>query len=483
MSIHIVSEQLLSVNNLSEKDLTSVLGYLSERKLTYGDLYFQYIYNESWMLENRIIKNVSYSVENGVGVRAIVGEKTGFAYANSITLKSLRQSALAARSIILEPNNGQCKCSVFKQETHYPRYSTQDPLNSLTNEDKISLLHQIDMAARQVDKRVQDVTINLTGAYEQVLIAATDGTLAADIRPLVLLSMRVQIEDHGKFEKGIYGGGGRYGYEFFLDQIDGEVRVISWARNAVRMALVNFYAVSAPAGSFPVVLAAGCPGVLLHEAVGHGLEGDFNRRGTSLFSGKIGEKVASELCTVVDNGTLDGLRGSLSIDDEGVSGKYNILIEKGILKGYMQDKMNARLMGVVSTGNARRASYAYLPIPRMTNTYILSGNSTPAEIIESVDFGLYITTLSSGQVDITSGSFSFSTSEAYLIKNGKVTKPVKGATLIGSGIEVMQNISMIGSDLALDTGVSVCSKEGQNIAVSVGQPTLKVDHLTVGGTS
>ncbi|VFP82964.1 metalloprotease TldD [Candidatus Erwinia haradaeae] len=481
MSINFVSEQLLAANNLSQADLTSILGCLSERKLTYGDLYFQYIYNESWVLENKIIKNVSYAIENGVGVRAVSGEKTGFAYANEITLQALRQSALAARNIISESDNK--KCSVFKKEKYRPRYSTQDPLTSFAQEDKITLLHQIDTAARKVDKRVQEVIVSLTGTYEQILVAATDGTLAADIRPLVLLSMSVQIEDHGRFEKGIYGGGGRCGYEFFLDQVDGEVRAISWARNAVRMALVNLYAVSAPAGSFPIVLGAGCPGILLHEAVGHGLEGDFNRRGTSLFSGKIGQKVASELCTVVDNGTLDGARGSLSMDDEGVPSQCNILIEKGILKGYMHDKMNARLMGVVSTGNARRESYAYLPIPRMTNTHILSGQSTPTEMIDSIDYGLYVPTLSSGQVDITSGAFSFSTSEAYLIKNGKVTQPVKGATLIGSGIETMQNISMVGNDLALDTGMSVCGKEGQSIAVSVGQPTVKVDKLIVGGTA
>ncbi|VFP79652.1 metalloprotease TldD [Candidatus Erwinia haradaeae] len=482
MSINLASEHLLTVNNLSQKDLNAVLSCLSERKLTYGDLYFQYIYNESWVLEHKIIKNISYSIENGVGVRAVIGDKTGFAYANQITLEALHQSALAARSIIFEPDNNT-KCKILKTEKHCQRYSAQDPLSSLTNEDKIDLLHQIDNVVRKEDTRVQEVIINLTGTYEQILIAATDGTLAADVRPLVLLSISVHTEDHGRFERGTHGGGGRFGYEFFLDLVDGEARACSWGRDAVRMALVNLYSVSAPAGSFPVVLGSGCPGILLHEAVGHGLEGDLNRRGTSLFSGKIGQKIASELCTVVDNGSLDNLSGSLSIDDEGVPGQFNVLIENGILKSYMNDKLNARLMGVISTGNARRESYACLPIPRMTNTYLLSGKSTTLEMIESIDYGLYITALSSGQVDITSGSFSFSTSEAYLIENGKITKPVKGATLIGSGMETMNNISMVGNDLTLDTGLSVCIKEGQSVPVSVGQPTLKIDKITVGGTA
>ncbi|WP_313158867.1 metalloprotease TldD, partial [Mixta calida] len=342
---------------------------------------------------------------------------------------------------------------------------------------------RVDSAARAADKRVQEVSASLTGVYELVLVAATDGTLAADVRPLVRLSVSVLVEEDGKRERGSSGGGGRTGYDFFLADEAGEVRAERWAREAVRMALVNLSAVAAPAGSIPVVLGAGWPGVLLHEAVGHGLEGDFNRRGTSMFSGQMGKQVASELCTVVDDGTISGLRGSLAIDDEGVPGQYNVLIENGVLKGYMQDKLNARLMGVAPTGNGRRESYAHLPMPRMTNTYMLAGQSTPQEIIESVEYGLYAPNFGGGQVDITSGKFVFSTSEAYLIEKGKVTRPVKGATLIGSGIEAMQQISMVGNDLALDKGVGVCGKEGQSLPVGVGQPTLKLDRLTVGGTA
>ena len=481
MSLNLVSEQLLTANNISQSDLFSILGQLSERKLDYADLYFQSSYHESWVLEDRIIKDGSYNIDQGVGVRAISGEKTGFAYADQLTLNALQQSATAARSIVREQGNGQSR--TLGAVLNRPLYPALDPLQSLTREEKIELLHRVDNAARAADKRVQEVTASLTGVYELVLVAATDGTLAADVRPLVRLSVSVQVEDNGKRERGASGGGGRFGYEFFLADENGEVRAEAWAREAVRMALVNLNAVAAPAGMFPVVLGAGWPGVLLHEAVGHGLEGDFNRRGTSMFSGQMGQLVASELCTVVDDGTLDGLRGSLAIDDEGVPGQYNVLIEKGILKGYMQDKLNARLMGVPPTGNGRRESYAHLPMPRMTNTYMLAGQSTPQDIIESVEYGLYAPNFGGGQVDITSGKFVFSTSEAYLIENGKVTTPVKGATLIGSGIEAMQQISMVGNDLALDKGVGVCGKEGQSLPVGVGQPTLKLDKLTVGGTA
>lgn len=328
-----------------------------------------------------------------------------------------------------------------------------------------------------------EVNASLTGVYEQVLVAATDGTLAADIRPLVRLSVSVLVEHEGKRERGGSGGGGRYGYEYFLGIHQGQVLAEQYAKEAVRMALVNLSAIAAPAGMMPVVLGAGWPGVLLHEAVGHGLEGDFNRRGTSVFSGQIGELVASPLCTVVDDGTIAGRRGSLAIDDEGVPGQYNVLIENGVLKNYIQDKLNARLMGVAPTGNARRESYAHLPMPRMTNTYMLAGSSTPEDIIASVDKGIYAPNFGGGQVDITSGKFVFSTSEAYLIEKGKITSPVKGATLIGSGVEAMQQISMVGNDLALDKGVGVCGKEGQSVPVGVGQPTLKLDKMTVGGTA
>ena len=481
MSLTFVSEQLLAANKLSHQDLFSVLGQLAERRLDYADLYFQSSYHEAWVIEDGIIKDGSYNIDQGVGVRAVSGEKTGFAYADQITLNALQQSAHAARSIVRDSGNGQVH--TLGEISHKALYPLLDPLQSLPREEKIALLHRIDKVARAADKRVQEVSASITGVYEQILVAATDGTLAADVRPLVRLSVSVLVEQDGKRERGSSGGGGRFGYDYFLEIADGEVRADAYAKEAVRMALINLSAVAAPAGNMPVVPGAGWPGVLLHEAVGHGLEGDFNRRGTSVFSGQMGQLVASELCTVVDDGTLQGLRGSLAIDDEGVPGQYNMLIENGILKGYMQDKLNARLMGVAPTGNGRRESYAHLPMPRMTNTYMLAGKSTPEEIIASVEYGLYAPNFGGGQVDITSGKFVFSTTEAYLIEKGRITKPVKGATLIGSGIEAMQQISMVGNDLALDKGVGVCGKEGQSLPVGVGQPTLKLDTLTVGGTA
>ncbi|MBT0728622.1 metalloprotease TldD [Rosenbergiella nectarea] len=481
MKLNLVSEHLLTQNTITHDDLSRVLSQLSERHLDYGDLYFQSSMHESWGLEDNIIKEGSWHIDQGVGIRAVSGEKTGFAYADQLTLKALEQSAGAARSIVQEQGDG--KVRTLAAVEHKALYAAINPLDSLTREDKIALLHRVNRVARDADPRVQEVSAHLSGVYEEVLIAATDGTFAADIRPLVRLSISVQVEDKGKREHGSCGGGGRTGYEFFLLDEQGETRCDGWAKEAVRMALVNLSAVAAPAGTLPVVLGAGWPGVLLHEAVGHGLEGDFNRRGTSMFSGQMGQSVASELCTVVDDGTLDGLRGSIAIDDEGVPGQYNVLIEKGILKGFIQDKLNARLMGLPPTGNGRRESYAHLPMPRMTNTYMLAGKSTPQEIIESVDYGIYAPNFGGGQVDITSGKFVFSTSEAYLIEKGKITSPVKGATLIGSGIEAMQQISMVGNDLALDKGVGVCGKEGQSVPVGVGQPTLKLDRLTVGGTA
>ncbi|KMV71260.1 MULTISPECIES: metalloprotease TldD [Erwiniaceae] len=481
MKLNLVSEHLLTQNTITHDDLSRVLSQLSERHLDYGDLYFQSSMHESWGLEDNIIKEGSWHIDQGVGIRAVSGEKTGFAYADQLTLKALEQSAGAARSIVQEQGDG--KIRTLAAVEHKALYAAINPLDSLTREDKIALLHRVNRVARDADPRVQEVSAHLSGVYEEVLIAATDGTFAADIRPLVRLSISVQVEDQGKREHGSCGGGGRTGYEFFLLDEQGETRCDGWAKEAVRMALVNLSAVAAPAGTLPVVLGAGWPGVLLHEAVGHGLEGDFNRRGTSMFSGQMGQPVASELCTVVDDGTLNGLRGSIAIDDEGVPGQYNVLIEKGILKGFIQDKLNARLMGLPPTGNGRRESYAHLPMPRMTNTYMLAGQSTPQEIIESVDYGIYAPNFGGGQVDITSGKFVFSTSEAYLIEKGKITSPVKGATLIGSGIEAMQQISMVGNDLALDKGVGVCGKEGQSVPVGVGQPTLKLDRLTVGGTA
>lgn len=480
MNLNQVSEQLLTANNIHHQDLFTLLEQLSERRIDYADLYFQSSYHELWVLEDCIIKDASYNIDQGVGIRAVSGEKTGFAYADQINLQALTQSAQAARSIVRE--RGEGKARILAAVENPVLYPSLNPLQSLSREEKIALLHQVDTAARAADKRVQEVTASLSGVYEQVLVAATDGTLAADVRPLVRLSINVQVEDNGKREHGSSGGGSRCGYAFFFEDEKGEVRAQAWAREAVRIALVNLSAVAAPAGTMPVVLGAGWPGVLLHEAVGHGLEGDFNRHGTSVFSGQMDQQVASTLCTVVDDGTLEGLRGSLSIDDEGTVGQYNLLIEKGILKGYMQDKLNARLMGVKPTGNGRRESYAHLPMPRMTNTYMLAGESTPQDIISSVDVGLYAPNFAGGQVDITSGKFVFSTSEAYLIKDGKISHAVKGATLIGSGIEAMQQISMVGNDLALDKGVGICGKEGQSVPVGVGQPTLKLDKLTVGGT-
>ena len=481
MSLTFVSEQLLAANNLSHNDLFTLLGQMTERRLDYADLYFQSSYHEAWVIEDGIIKDGSYNIDQGVGVRAVSGEKTGFAYADQLTLNALELSVNAARSIVSEQGGG--RVHTLGEVSFKPLYPLLDPLDSLPREEKIALLHRVDRAARAADPRVKEVTASLSGVYEQVLVAASDGTLAADVRPLVRLSISVQVEQDGKRERGSSGGGGRFGYDHFLADEDGDVRADNWAREAVRIALVNLSAIAAPAGTMPVVLGAGWPGVLLHEAVGHGLEGDFNRRGSSVFSGQMGKLVASPLCTVVDDGTLSGRRGSLAIDDEGVPGQYNMLIENGILKGYMQDKLNARLMGVPPTGNGRRESYAHLPMPRMTNTYMLAGQSTPQEIIESVEYGLYAPNFGGGQVDITSGKFVFSTSEAYLIENGRITSPVKGATLIGSGIEAMQQISMVGNDLALDKGVGVCGKEGQSVPVGVGQPTLKLDKLTVGGTA
>ena len=481
MSFSTVSNHLLTAHDLDEQDLFSVLTQLADRHIDYGDLYFQSSFHEAWVLEDKIIKNGSYNIDQGVGIRAVSGEKTGFAYADQISLTALQQSASAARSIVREQGNG--KVQSLHRVNNTALYAALDPLRAMPREEKIALLHRLDRVARAEDPRVQEVNASLTGVYEEVLVAATDGTLATDIRPLVRLSVSVLVEEDGKREHGGSGGGGRFGYEYFLGTEDGEIRADHFAREAVRMALVNLSAVAAPAGLMPVVLGAGWPGVLLHEAVGHGLEGDFNRRGASVFSGKIGQQVTSSLCTIVDDGTIGDRRGSLAIDDEGVPGQYNILIENGILKGYMQDKLNARLMGVDPTGNGRRESYAHLPMPRMTNTYMLAGETSPEEIIASVKNGLYAPNFGGGQVDITSGKFVFSTSEAYLIEYGKITRPVEGATLIGSGIEAMQQVSMVGNDLKLDKGVGVCGKEGQSVPVGVGQPTLKLDSITVGGTA
>ena len=477
-----VSERLLTPNNLSHQDISHLLDMLSSRQIDFGDLYFLSGYYESWVLEDSIIKNASFHRDQGVGVRAVVGEKTGFAYTDQLSLNRLEQSVLAANSITKQQT--PIVVTPFKTSKMVPMYASINPINSFSQEQKIALLRQVDQLARSIDKNVIEVSASLTGSYEDILIAGTDGTLCADIRPLVRLSVSVIVEKDGKRERGGSGGGGRFGYEYFLNinPKTSESLADSYTREAVRLALVSLSAKAAPAGTMPVILGAGWPGVLLHEAVGHGLEGDFNRKNSSVFSGKIGEKVTSELCTIVDDGTIENRRGSLSIDDEGTVSQKTVLIENGILKGYMFDKTNAKLMNTHSTGNGRREGYACLPMPRMTNTYMLAGKSTFDDIINSVDYGLYAPNFSGGQVDITSGKFVFSTSEAYLIEKGKITTPVKGATLIGSGIETMQQISMVGNDLTLDSGVGICGKAGQSVPVGVGQPTLKVDNLTVGGT-
>lgn len=474
--LDIAKQALLVPTGLSETDLSSVLGKLAGQHVDSADLYFQSMRQESWSLEDGIVKEGHYHIEQGVGVRAISGEKTGFAYSDEIILPALTQAATTARAIARQGQEAQIQA--WHSNTMPRHYSADDPLASLSAQDKIQLLQQLDSQARKIDPRVKQVFVSLAGVYEVILVASTDGTLAGDVRPLVRLNVSVIAEHKGRREQGSFGGGGRVSYDYFLDA----QRAEDYVQEAVRQALVNLEAVDAPAGGMPVVLGPGWPGVLLHEAVGHGLEGDFNRKGSSVFSGRIGEQVASTACTVVDNGTMPGRRGSLNVDDEGVITQETVLIEKGILKGYMQDKHNAHLMGVHSTGNGRRESYAHLPMPRMTNTYMLAGEHDPEEIIASVDKGIYAVNFGGGQVDITSGKFVFSASEAYLIENGKVTTPVKGATLIGNGPEVMQKISMVGNDLQLDQGVGVCGKEGQSVPVGVGQPTLRIDELTVGGT-
>lgn len=475
-----VEQNLLTASELSSHELQQTLGFLFQHQLDYADLYFQSSVHESWVLEDGLVKDGSFNIERGVGVRAISGEKTGFAYSDSINLNALQQAATAARGITSHGQQG--KVQVFSRSGNSDIYLPCEPLQSLSNTDKVGLLHQVEAFIRSLDSRAEQVMVSLSGVYEEVLVAASDGTFATDIRPLVRLNCSVLLQQDGRRERGSAGGGARTDYLYFSEQLDGIPRWQHYAREAVRQAQVNLTAVDAPAGTMPVVLGAGWPGVLLHEAVGHGLEGDFNRKGSSTFSGRIGQKVTSEHCTIVDDGTLLHRRGSLNVDDEGTKSQYNILIEKGILKGYIQDKHNAMLMGVPPTGNGRRESFAHLPMPRMTNTYMLAGEATPEDIIASVKKGIYAPNFGGGQVDITSGKFVFSASEAYLIEDGKITRPIKGATLIGNGPEAMQQVSMVGNDLKLDTGVGVCGKQGQSVPVGVGQPTLKLDAMTVGGT-
>ncbi|OOG25893.1 metalloprotease TldD [Thioalkalivibrio denitrificans] len=476
--LQVAKQQFMEPAGLSEGDLDRALGGLMGPGIDAGDLYFQLTRHESWSLEDGIVKDGSYNIEQGVGVRAISGDKTGFAYSDDIRMPTLLEASAAARAIARQNTTGAV--AVRRHQIGHQLYAPLDPLATLDERAKIDLLHRVDAEARRQDPRVSQVMVSLNGVHEVIMVANTDGTLAADVRPLVRLGVNVIVEGKDRRrEQAQGGGGGRVGYGYFLD----EDRALEYARDAVRQALVNLEAVDAPAGTLTVVLGPGWPGVLLHEAVGHGLEGDFNRKGTSAFSGRIGQKVAAEGVTVVDDGTLADRRGSLNVDDEGTPTQCTTLIENGVLRCFMQDRLNARLMGVPATGNGRRESYAHLPMPRMTNTYMLAGEHDPGEILESVERGLYAVNFGGGQVDITSGKFVFSASEAYLIENGRVTRPVKGATLIGNGPEVLNRVSMVGNDLKLDNGVGTCGKEGQSVPVGVGQPTLRVDGLTVGGTS
>jgi len=467
--------RLLEPTGLDDSHLEKALGALMTPGVDSADLYFQLVRRESWSLEDGIVKVGSHSIDHGVGARAIAGEKTGFAYTDEIQLNALLQASQAAGAIARQGDNASlARWQVPAVNRLYPAI---DPITTADDTEKVALLKQVDELARSLDPRVKQVMASVAAAHDVVLVAASDGTLAADIRPLIRLNVSVIVEENGRREQGFAGGGGRHGYEYFLTTGHPE----AYVREAVRQALVNLEAQAAPAGEMTVVLGPGWPGVLLHEAIGHGLEGDFNRKKTSAFSGLLGEQVASEFCTVVDDGAMEGRRGSLNMDDEGTATQQTVLIQDGVLTGYMQDKMNAQLMGMKPTGNGRRESYAHLPLPRMTNTYMLPGPHDPEEIIASVDKGIYAKNFAGGQVDITSGKFVFSASESYLIENGKLGAPVKDATLIGDGPSVLREVSMVGTDLELDSGIGVCGKEGQSVPVGVGQPTLKVDHLTVGG--
>ncbi len=481
MSLADVQHNLLDASDISLHQIEQTFALFDTHQVDYADMYFQSSQHEAWVLEDGIIKNGSYNIERGVGVRAISGEKTGFAYSDDINLTALKDAAKAARGIAPKLDVTPARKHLQSRDV-VQKYMRDNPLLAMAEEEKIALLKACDQYIRAQAPNAEQVSVSITGVYEEILIIATDGTLASDIRPLIRLNVSVLLEENGRRERGGSGAGGRYAYTFFTAEEDGVPFYQSVADDALHMARINLQAEAAPAGNMPVVLGAGWPGVLLHEAVGHGLEGDFNRKGASTFSGRIGEQVAAKGVTVVDDGTIPDRRGSLSIDDEGTPSGYNVLIEDGILRGYMQDKHNARLMGVAPTGNGRRESYSHLPMPRMTNTYMLGGEYSPDEIISNVKQGIYAPNFGGGQVDITSGKFVFSTSEAYLIEDGKITTPIKGATLIGNGPDVMSKISMIGNDMSLDRGVGVCGKDGQSVPVGVGQPTLKVDELTVGGT-
>ncbi|USQ13165.1 metalloprotease TldD [Legionella lytica] len=471
-------EILLAPASLDESGIEKLFKSMMSHHIDDADLYFQSCSYESWYLEDSVVKSGSFSLDKGVGIRAVSGDKTGFAYCDDILLPSMLRAADAARSIALA--GAKVLQPVPINAVAQSRYHGLNPIEGMSKQEKIALLEAIDKEARSIDPRVVQVNASLSGCYEVVMVADMHGKMVADVRPLVSVNVSVIVEDkNGRRESARSGGGGRVAYSYFTEKDN----ALSYAREAVREALVNLDAKPAPAGTMPVVLGPGWPGVLLHEAVGHGLEGDFNRKGLSAFSGRIGQQVAAPGVTVVDDGTLKDRRGSLTMDDEGTPSQCTTLIEDGVLVNYMQDKLNAKLMGMQSTGNCRRESYAHVPMPRMTNTYMLAGQHDPEEIIRSVKRGLYAVNFGGGQVDITSGQFVFSASEAYLIEDGKITAPVKGATLIGNGPDVMKKVSMIGNDLSLDRGIGVCGKDGQSVPVGVGQPTLKIDALTVGGTS
>ena len=468
---------LLAPFSLTEGDLSRVFGQILTHQVDYADLYFQYSRSEAWSLDEGIVKSGSFNIDQGVGVRAMSGEKTAFAYSDDISSRALTDAATAVRAIAAAGQNGILPALKHGAAGH-ALYVPNDPIASLPAEAKVKLLERLEGFTRALDPRVIQVIASLAGEYEVILVAGSDGRLAADIRPLVRCSISVIVEENGKREQGSAGGGGRFDFAYYDDEV-----LQRYAKEAVHQAVTNLKAEAAPAGQMTVVLGAGWPGILLHEAVGHGLEGDFNRKGSSTFSGRVGQRVASKGVTVIDDGTIADRRGSLNIDDEGNPTQRTVLIEDGILKGYMQDSLNARLMGVAPTGNGRRESFAHLPLPRMTNTMMLAGEHDPQEIIKSVKKGIYAANFGGGQVDITSGKFVFSMSEAYLIEDGKVTRPIKGATLIGNGPDAMNRVSMIGNDLKLDPGVGTCGKDGQSVPVGVGQPTLRIDGLTVGGTA
>jgi len=475
--LDLARNRLLVPAGLDDRHLDEALGRMLTGGVDAAELYFQFVRHEAWSLEDGMVKEGSHSIDQGVGVRAMSGDKTGFAYSDELVVPALMSAADAARAISRQGQSAAVQA--WRKSSGRQLYSAVDPLTTLEDAEKVELLQTVDRMTRAMDPRVTQVMASLAAVHELVLVCASDGTLAADVRPLIRLNVSVIVEQKGRREQGSSGGGGRHGYSYFLE---GD-RAIAYAREAVRQALVNLESQPAPAGEMTVVLGPGWPGVLLHEAIGHGLEGDFNRKGTSAFAGRLGEKVASEFCTVVDDGTLEGRRGSLNIDDEGTVTSQTVLIDKGRLTGYMQDKLNARLMGMAPTGNGRRQSFAHLPLPRMTNTYMLAGPHDPAAIIASVKRGIYARNFAGGQVDITSGKFVFSTSETYLIENGKLGKPLKDATLIGDGPSVLNEVSMVGNDLELDAGIGVCGKDGQSVPVGVGQPTLRIDRLTVGGVA